>query len=231
MSEAGRTNPWMAAAIVFLIVAIVLGVAYVVAPRKVTTTSTVVSVSTATTTSTVERTVEKTVPTTVTSTLTTEVTKEITREVTRTETVTKTTTETRTTTKTTTVTETTTTTSTITTTVEKPKPLTLLELAEAIRRGEIDVGTTYGLALGQRFHNIHANVLGLACQTCHQASKYPEDYLYIRKYVAEKLVEEGKLLGVVDRGVCIGCHRQNSIARPFYMPFYGLYNVTSGASG
>jgi hypothetical protein len=199
----------MITSIVLLIIIIALGAAYIVAPRRVTTTVTQVSKQTVPTTvfTTIEKTVSTTVPTTILTTVPTTVARTETETVTRTTTMTKT--------------------ETITTT----KPMTLLELAEAIRKGVIDVGTTYGLALGQRFHNIHTIALGLQCTTCHQAQKYPDDYLYIRKYVVEKEAPQRGMPGVVDRGVCIGCHRQNSIAKPFYMPYYGSWEETSGASG
>lgn len=105
-------------------------------------------------------------------------------------------------------------TETETTTVEKEVPLTLAELAEKIRKGEIDVGNVYSMKPGARYHNIHANVLGLDCTTCHVANKYPDDYLYQRKY---KLPIRGAP-GVVDRAVCLGCHTKGGIAHELYWP-------------
>ena len=88
----------------------------------------------------------------------------------------------------------------------------LWETAEMIRSGEIDVGNEYGMEIGKRWHNIHAEVLGLRCRYCHIPS-YASDYLYQRKY---KVPVRGAP-GVVDRGICLGCHKQNGPARELYM--------------
>jgi hypothetical protein len=199
MAQAGGgTNVWMAASIVFLIVAIAFAAAYFVSPRTVTETVTS--------------------PTTVTS-VTTQI---ATKTVERTATVTKTVERTATVTQAATV--------TVTQTVAKPQVLSLAEIAEMIRKGEIDVGDKYGMEFGERFHNIHVKVLGLSCKACHQAPKYADDYLYIRKAVVEEEVKEGHMPGVVDRGTCMSCHRDNSVAKTFYMALYGS-GEESGASG
>ncbi len=96
--------------------------------------------------------------------------------------------------------------------VEKIKVLTFAETAEKIRKGEIDVGKEYGMDIGKRYHNIHANALGLTCQTCHVAKEYAPDYIYQRKY---KVPVRGAP-GVVDRGVCLGCHKKGGIAKELY---------------
>ena len=199
MAQAGGgAKVWMAAAIVFLILAAGFAIAYFTSPRTVTKTvtspTTVTSVTTEVSTTTVERT------------------------------------KTTTTTETTTVTETTTTTETVTETLTQTQTLSLAELAEMILKGEINVGDKYGMGLGERFHNIHTVVLGLSCSACHQAKEYPDDYLYIRKAVVEEKVEEGHLPGVVDRGTCMSCHRENSVARTLYEALYGPGEI-SGASG
>ena len=86
----------------------------------------------------------------------------------------------------------------------------LRELAEKIRSGEIDVGSDYSMSLNGRFHRIHNGVLGMDCNACHIPS-FSEDYLYQRKY--EK---PSGAPGVVDRGVCLGCHKEGGIATPWY---------------
>ncbi|MET1127881.1 MAG: hypothetical protein ABWW70_00980 [Thermoproteota archaeon] len=199
MAQAGgRGNVWMAASIVFLIVAIAFAAAYFVSPRTVTETvtspTTVTSVTTAT------------------SVVTQTATKTVTETVERTATVTQAATV------------------TVTQTVTVPRVLSLAEIAEMIRKGEIDVGDKYGMKFGERFHNIHVKVLGLSCKACHQSPKYADDYLYIRKAVVEEEVKEGRMPGVVDRGTCMSCHRENSVARTFYMALYGS-GEESGASG
>ncbi len=53
--------------------------------------------------------------------------------------------------------------------VIKEVPMNLPATADAIHKGEIDVGKEYGLTLEQRYHKIHTTVLGLECATCHLA--------------------------------------------------------------
>lgn len=104
--------------------------------------------------------------------------------------------------------------------VTKPTPTptyaetyaSLKEIAERIRNGEIDVGKNYTMSLNGRFHIIHNKVLGLDCSTCHVGSSYAKDFLYQRRY---KVPIRGAP-GVVDRGVCLGCHKKGGIATPWY---------------
>ena len=81
------------------------------------------------------------------------------------------------------------------------------DTAKKISSGEIDVGNKPGMKLGERYHNIHADTLGLKCTTCH-ISEYAPDYIYQRKY---KVPVRGAP-GVVDRGACLACHKQNGPA-------------------
>ena len=96
------------------------------------------------------------------------------------------------------------------TSVPSKEYVTLKELAEKIRSGEIDVGNDYSMSLNGRFHTIHSKVLGLDCSACH-VSSYAEDYIYQGKY--EK---SGGAPGVVDRSTCLGCHKEGGIATPWY---------------
>lgn len=77
--------------------------------------------------------------------------------------------------------------------------------ARAIKSGKINVGKTSGMEPGKRFHNIHNKVLGLQCQSCH-ISGFAPDYAYQRKY------KDVVGMGHVDRGVCLGCHKENGPA-------------------
>lgn len=88
----------------------------------------------------------------------------------------------------------------------------LREIAEKIRNGDIDVGKDYTMSLYGRYHTIHNKVLGLDCSTCHVSSKYADDFLYQRKY---KVPVRGAP-GVVDRGVCLGCHKAGGPAFELY---------------
>ncbi len=100
--------------------------------------------------------------------------------------------------------------------VTSKKYASLRDIAEKIRNGEIDVGNDYTMSLNGRFHRIHNKVLGLDCSTCHVGSSYAKDFLYQRKY---KVPSRGAP-GVVDRGVCLGCHKKGGIATPWYGAAY-----------
>ena len=79
---------------------------------------------------------------------------------------------------------------------------------KAIEEGKIDVGTVPDMDYGNRYHNIHTEVLGLDCTSCH-INKYADDYLYQRKY---KLPVRD-MPGPVDRGACLSCHREGGVAK------------------
>jgi hypothetical protein len=84
--------------------------------------------------------------------------------------------------------------------VTKEVPMTLPVLAEAIKDGEIDVGTEYGLGLDQRYHKIHATVLGLECDACHIAKVDATNKVLSAWNVSPQAP------GPVDRRGCLGCH-------------------------
>ncbi|MFN3739467.1 MAG: hypothetical protein ACK4TF_02185 [Thermodesulfovibrionales bacterium] len=77
--------------------------------------------------------------------------------------------------------------------------------AKAIKAGKINVGKTTGMEQGKRFHNIHNKALGLQCQSCH-ISGFAPDYSYQKKY------KDIGGMGHVDRGICLGCHKENGPA-------------------
>lgn len=81
--------------------------------------------------------------------------------------------------------------------VEKEVPMKLPLLAEKIRKGEIDVGEAYGMAPNQRYHTIHAMVIGLECSNCH-VEKIPPEAIFAQKPPGAP--------GPVDKRVCLGCH-------------------------
>lgn len=98
--------------------------------------------------------------------------------------------------------------------------LDLADTAEAIRNGDIDVGKQYDMNKKKgRFHLIHSETLGLECEACHVAPKYAPDYLLVDKDNAEaKAVGHGKgqKADVLDRAVCLGCHKTNGVATTWY---------------
>lgn len=77
--------------------------------------------------------------------------------------------------------------------------------ARAIKSGKIKVGKTTGMEPGKRFHNIHNKALGIQCQSCH-ISGFAQDYAYQKKY------KDIGGMGHVDRGICLGCHKENGPA-------------------
>jgi uncharacterized membrane protein len=83
----------------------------------------------------------------------------------------------------------------------KEVPMTLPALAEKIRNGEIDSGTEHGLALDQRYHKIHATVLGLECATCHISEPDTTQTVFNAQDVSPQAP------GPVDKKACLSCHR------------------------
>ncbi len=96
----------------------------------------------------------------------------------------------------------------------------LADTAEAIRNGDIDVGKEYSMHKKRgRYHRIHSEVLGLECEACHVATKYAPDYLLlIRREEEDRAAGHGKRpeADVVDRAVCLGCHKENGVAHAFF---------------
>ncbi len=84
--------------------------------------------------------------------------------------------------------------------VTKEVPLTLSALAQQIKKGEIDVGTEYGMGIDQRYHKIHATVLGLECAACHIAKVDATNKVFSAWNVSPQAP------GPVDRRGCLGCH-------------------------
>jgi hypothetical protein len=99
--------------------------------------------------------------------------------------------------------------------VEKPviEPVTIKVLAEMIRNGTIDVGTDYSMDPTARYHKIHSEILGLSEIACHIDDEYSEDFLYQRKYKEPGLRDSP---GVVDRAICLSCHREGGTANELY---------------
>ncbi|MGQ9630545.1 MAG: hypothetical protein ACUVXI_09560 [bacterium] len=76
-------------------------------------------------------------------------------------------------------------------------------LAEKIRKGEIDVGKEYGMASDRRYHKIHAEVVGLECNSCHIGKVSAR----MEPFAARPPVDiSPEAPETVDRRVCLGCH-------------------------
>lgn len=92
---------------------------------------------------------------------------------------------------------------------EAVSAVSLSILAQGIQDGEIDVGDEFGMAQGQRFHNIHAEVVDMKCTQCHVQDAPLE--------VAQPINVTDEAPGPVDRRVCLGCHL-NGPAAKLYEP-------------
>ena len=103
---------------------------------------------------------------------------------------------------------------------EQAAPSDLYEMAEAIQQGKIDVGTRYDMNEKRgRFHLIHSETVGLECEGCHVAKTYAPDYLLVGRHNAElKAAGTGKgdKADVLDRSVCLGCHKTGGVATVWY---------------
>lgn len=94
-------------------------------------------------------------------------------------------------------------------------PLSLGKTAQAVRKGEINVGKEYSLGSKGRFHKIHAQTLGIKCGGCHSNDTYADNHLYLRKAEFPRIVD-GRKVKAVERAKCIGCHSDGNVATVFY---------------
>jgi len=103
---------------------------------------------------------------------------------------------------------------------EEQAPGDLLETADAIRDGDIDVGTRYDMHKKEgRFHRIHSEVIGIECEGCHVAASYAPDYLLLDRRNATLKAEgagKGSKADVLDRSVCLGCHKPGGVGTVWY---------------
>lgn len=99
-------------------------------------------------------------------------------------------------------------------------PTDLYEISKAISEGEIDVGKRYDMNDKKgRFHLIHSETVGMECEGCHVAKSYAPDYLLVdRANATRKAAGEGKgeKIEVLDRSVCLGCHKTGGVATVWY---------------
>jgi hypothetical protein len=103
---------------------------------------------------------------------------------------------------------------------EAPAQRDLVETADAIRDGEIDVGTRYDMHKKEgRFHRVHSEVIGIECEGCHVAESYAPDYLLVDRRNATLKAEgvgKGSKADVLDRSVCLGCHKPGGVGTVWY---------------
>lgn len=83
-------------------------------------------------------------------------------------------------------------------------------IAEWIRSGKIDVGTTDGLTLYKRFHTIHSTVLGLGCASCHASEMTTQQEVFSDQDVSVAAAAP------VDRSGCVACHGVGGPATTLY---------------
>lgn len=103
---------------------------------------------------------------------------------------------------------------------EDAAPSDLYEMSKAISEGKIDVGKRYDMNEKKgRFHLIHSETVGIECEGCHVAKDFAKDYLLVDRYnAARKAAGEGKgdKADVLDRAVCLGCHKTGGVATVWY---------------
>ena len=96
----------------------------------------------------------------------------------------------------------------------------LANFAEQVQQGKVDVGKLYSMDDRKgRFHLIHSEELDLNCESCHVAKDYAPDYLLVdRDNAHRQAMGEGKgsKADVLDRSVCLGCHKTGGIATTWY---------------
>jgi hypothetical protein len=94
-------------------------------------------------------------------------------------------------------------------------------LGELIRKGKVDVGKQYDMNDKKgRFHRVHSDKMDLNCESCHlEAKAYAADYLLLGRdqAVAKALgTGKGKKADIVDRSVCLGCHKTGGVGTVWY---------------
>ena len=82
------------------------------------------------------------------------------------------------------------------------------EAFEAVRvvKAEVVQDEDYGMALNQRFHQLHTDAMGMECTQCH-----------VEEAPLEVAQPSSEAPGPVDRRVCLGCHLTGP-APKFYEP-------------
>lgn len=70
-----------------------------------------------------------------------------------------------------------------------------------------------------RFHIIHVDEIDMECSSCHVEEGFAPDYqLVVREQALAKAagVGKGEQADVIDRTVCLGCHKGGAIASRWY---------------
>ncbi len=96
----------------------------------------------------------------------------------------------------------------------------MTEHAKLIREGKLDLGRRYSMHPEQgRFHIVHVDEIDMECTSCHVAEGFATDYQILRKVQAEQKAEgigKGEQADVIDRTVCLGCHKGGGIATRWF---------------
>jgi len=96
--------------------------------------------------------------------------------------------------------------------VEKRAPL-LGNISQKILDGQIPVGGKLSMHEKQgRYHEIHVDIIGLVCETCHYGKEYQADYLLVGK---DKILRD-RAKGQLNRESCLACHQEQGMATVFY---------------
>ena len=89
----------------------------------------------------------------------------------------------------------------------------LENISQKILDGDIPVGDKLSMDEKQgRYHEIHVDIIGLDCHTCHYGKEYQADYLLLSK---DKILRD-RAKGQLNRESCIACHQEEGMATVFY---------------
>jgi hypothetical protein len=96
----------------------------------------------------------------------------------------------------------------------------IAEHAKLIREGKIVLTARPSLdEENGRFHIVHVDEIDMECTSCHIGAGFAADYQLVDKdHAIQKAggAGKGKQAEVIDRTVCLGCHKTGGIASRWY---------------
>lgn len=96
----------------------------------------------------------------------------------------------------------------------------LTEHAKLIREGRVEIGARPSMdEENGRFHIVHVDEIDMECTSCHVGTGFAADYqLLDREQALQKAggAGKGEQADVIDRTVCLGCHKTGGVASRWY---------------
>lgn len=96
----------------------------------------------------------------------------------------------------------------------------MAEHAKLIREGRITINARPSLdEENGRFHIVHVDEIDMECTSCHIGADFAADYQLVdRANALHKAggIGKGRQAEVIDRTVCLGCHKTGGIASRWY---------------